>query len=243
MEGGQAMIPKSINYCWFGGGEKSALIKKCIESWKKYNPDYLITEWNESNYDLDKYKFVREAYDAKKWAFVSDVVRLDILLHYGGIYLDTDVELIKPIDGVRPYPAFFAMDKEGINTGIGCGAESGNRIIADLLRVYKDLDYDRTKPLDDFTNTNLNRPVFERYGLVLPVNEITEIQTGVVVYPKEYFDPIDGPTTALLTTEHTIGIHHGTRSWESGANRFKARVRTLIGPKATATIKKILKHS
>ena len=118
------MIPKKIHYCWIGGNPLPELAIKCIESWKKYCPDYEIIEWNEKNYDFRKNQFMREAYDEKKWGFVPDYARLDIIYEHGGIYLDTDVEIIKPLDSLLKEQGFAGMEQPGIVAlGLGFGAE------------------------------------------------------------------------------------------------------------------------
>lgn len=133
------MIPKIIHYCWFGGNPKPEIIEKCIASWKKYCPDWEIVEWNESNYDVSSYPYVQEAYEAKKWAFVSDVVRLDVVFRLGGIYLDTDVELFQSIDFLRECDAFFVFEtNRNINTGIGFGSEANHPAVDSMLSYYKD---------------------------------------------------------------------------------------------------------
>ena len=104
------MIPKIIHYCWFGRKPKSEEFNKYLESWKRFCPDYEIKEWNESNFDLNKNDYCREAYEAKKWAFVADYVRLKVLEKYGGIYMDTDVELIKSLDKFLHYNAFMCFE-------------------------------------------------------------------------------------------------------------------------------------
>lgn len=124
------MIPKKIHYCWFGRNPLPELAVRCIESWKKYCPDYEIIEWNEDNYDINKISYVKEAYQARKWAFVTDYVRLDVVNQYGGIYLDTDVELLKSLDPLLKYKSFFGMEEgKFIATGLGFGAEKGTKIL------------------------------------------------------------------------------------------------------------------
>ena len=136
-------IPKVIHYCWFGGNELSQKAVKCMESWKKYCPDWEIKEWNEQNYDVEKIPYIRDAYKEKKWAFVSDYVRLDVVWQYGGIYLDTDVELIKPLDFFLEEEVFFALEKKNlcINTGLGFGAVPENRILRQLMELYEKLSF------------------------------------------------------------------------------------------------------
>ena len=118
------MIPKIIHYCWFGYGPKPKLAEKCIRSWKKYCPDYQIIEWNENNFDISACPlYVRQAYEARKWAFVTDYVRLKVIYENGGIYMDTDVELKKNLDNLLPYNAYFGFENYWvIATGLGFGA-------------------------------------------------------------------------------------------------------------------------
>ena len=127
-------IPKVIHYCWFGKGKMPNLAEKCIESWKKYCPEYKIVCWNEDNFDVNQNRYAKEAYDAGKWAFVSDYVRLKVLHDEGGIYLDTDVELIKPLDKLIEEIGFMGFDDKGVvSTGVGFACEKGNQLVAALL--------------------------------------------------------------------------------------------------------------
>jgi len=145
-------IPKVIHYCWFGGNEKSKLIKKCIDSWKKYCPDYEIKEWNESNFDIEINNYVKEAYEAKKWAFVSDYARLWIVYNYGGIYLDTDVELIKSLDNLLNYKAYFGSeDGKLINTGLGFGAIKDNEFVKKIKDDYEYIHFIKDDGTYDIT--------------------------------------------------------------------------------------------
>lgn len=137
------MIPKVIHYCWFGGNEKSDLIKKCIESWKKFCPDYEIIEWNESNFDINFCEYTRKAYLNEKWAFLSDVARLWIIYNQGGIYLDTDVELKRNIDKLLDYDAWFAIeDIKSLNTGLGFGATKQHDLVKLMLEEYINREFD-----------------------------------------------------------------------------------------------------
>ena len=124
------MIPKKIHYCWFGNNSMPDEYIKYIDGWKKLCPDYSIIRWDESNYDVNKHPFISKAYKDRKWAFVSDYARLDIIYNNGGIYLDTDVQLIKNIDELRRFRAYVGFEAESfINTGLGFGAEKGNIFI------------------------------------------------------------------------------------------------------------------
>ena len=134
-------IPKVIHYCWFGRGEKSELIQKCIASWKKYCPDWEIIEWNEDNFDVDFCPYAAKAYREKRYGFLSDVARLEIIYRYGGVYLDTDVELIHSLDELCGYTAWFGYGTDTqVNTGSGFGGEKGNLFIKKMLENYTGLD-------------------------------------------------------------------------------------------------------
>ena len=139
-------IPKIIHYCWFGGGPINPESRKCIESWKKYCPDYKIIEWNEQNFEISQNRYAQQAYEAKKYAFVSDYVRLAVLYRYGGIYLDTDVELVRPLDELLEHKGFIGMEHSApspygrtllVNTGSGVGAEPGCEMIGKMLAAYR----------------------------------------------------------------------------------------------------------
>ena len=136
------MIPKVIHYCWFGGNPKPELIEKCISSWRKFCPDWEIIEWTESNYDVQSYAYMKEAYDVKKWAFVSDVARLDVVAKYGGFYLDTDVELMAPIDELTENEAVYVFETErNIATGLGFGAVADHPTVTAMLNYYQDCHF------------------------------------------------------------------------------------------------------
>lgn len=137
------MIPKVIHYCWFGRNEKPELIKRCIDSWKKFCPDFQIIEWNEDNFDINAYEYTKQAYLAKKWAFVSDFARLKIVYENGGVYLDTDVELKQGLDNLLQYDAWFAQDDiRYINTGLGFGANKGNLLLKRMIEIRSARQFD-----------------------------------------------------------------------------------------------------
>lgn len=210
------MIPKIIHYCWFGGNKKTKLMKKCIRSWKKQCPDYKIIEWNEKNFDIENScLYVKQAYQEKKWAFVSDYVRLKVIYLYGGIYLDTDVELLKNLDSFLKHPAFFAyQDDKYINTGLGFGAEKGNKFVECMLNDYlKCFFYDERGNFDLKPCTVRNTKSVERYLQLIQNTKQVNFLENVVLYPKEYFSPIDCKTKIMEKTEKTVSIHWFTASW------------------------------
>lgn len=209
----QQLIPKKIHYCWFGHNEIPDNLKKCIASWGKYCPDYEIICWDETNYDVSQYLYTKQAYARRKWAFVSDVARLDILYQYGGVYLDTDVELVKNLDDLLYQPAFCAVEKwRFANTGGGCGAVPGHPVIARMLELRKrigiiDADGEINMETNGFYET---MPLLEE-GF-LPNNKI-QFVGGMTVYSSDFFNPYDYMTKELYITENTYGIHHFSEGW------------------------------
>jgi hypothetical protein len=209
------MIPKIIHYCWFGGTEIPDHDKKCIESWKKYCPDYEIKRWDESNYDFNKNQYMKEAYELKKWGFVPDYARLDIIYEYGGIYLDTDVELIRNIDDLLKNKAFmgFETNSEFVNPGLGFGAEKGFPLLKEIRDViYGSRKFKREDGSCDTTpSPRFNTEFLQEKGLEL--NNKMQIIQNLKIYPDDYFCPIDAHSSILQTTEHTYSIHHFHASW------------------------------
>lgn len=206
------MIPKKIHYCWFGGNPLPEMAHRCIESWEKYCPDYEIKEWNESNFDLNCCAYVREAYAAHKWAFVSDVARLQALVSEGGIYMDTDVEVIKPLDELLKYEAISGFESEDrVPTGM-MACEKGHKMFVELLRDYDDAHFLRTDGSYDIT-TNVVRITGAclRYGLKL--NNQFQTVNGFTLFPNDFFCPKDYRTKKLTITENTYVIHHFDGSW------------------------------
>lgn len=208
------MLPKTIHYCWFGNNPKPKSVLKCIDSWRRYLPDYAIEEWNEINYDLESTPlYVKQAYKAGKWAFVSDYVRLDIIYRHGGIYLDTDVEVIKSWDSLLHHD-FFIGRQPGfqVNTGAGFGAVKGHPVLKIMLDDYKDVPF--IKPdgsLDLWTCPHRNSQWLFKHGMKSD-NSYQEIE-NVAIYPIEYFSPLEAYSRQLSKTSNTYSIHHCDGSW------------------------------
>ena len=184
-------IPKIIHYCWFGEKEFPALGRRCLASWKKFLPDYRIVLWNELNFDLSAFCFTREAAAMKKWAFVSDFLRLYALYRRGGVYLDSDVEVLKPLDGFLRHRAFTGFERPGCPvTGI-MGAEAGHPWIKGLLADYSRKHFIDESGVPDLTpNTELiTRDLRKRYGVLLN-NRKQFLDDGLCIYPQEIFCPL-----------------------------------------------------
>lgn len=245
------MIPKIIHYCWFGGNPLPDSAKKCIASWKKILPDYEIKEWNENNFDVNMIPYIEEAYRVKKFAFVSDFARFYILYKYGGLYFDTDVEVVKPLDSIINKGAFMGCEHTatenlgtlGVNPGLGFGMEANLPIIKEVIEYYKQQHYilsDGTK--NPMTVVDVMSSFLEKYGL-----EISDkIQTikGITVYPKEYFCPKDFETGKLNITSNTYSIHHFDFSWgSSNLKRFfeiRKVIKRVLGNRAAIKVDKMV---
>lgn len=216
------MIPKKIHYCWFGGNPLPELALKCIESWRKFCPDYEIIEWNESNFDVNCCDYIKEAYKAKKWAFVSDYARFKILYENGGLYFDTDVEIIKSLDAIITKGNFMGREDESslsVNPGLGLGVNPGLDIYKELMEMYhskhflnKDGTYNQ-KTIVDYTTE-----ILVKYGL--KNNNDIQFVAGIYIYPKTYFCPMDYVSGKINITEETCSIHHYSASWHSEKEKY-----------------------
>lgn len=221
------MIPKVIHYCWFGRNPLPPLAEKCIASWKRFFPDYEVKEWNEDNFDVNSIPYTQEAYRVKKYAFVSDYARFWILYHYGGLYFDTDVEVIKPMDDIVARGAFMGCENDarkskqslldasaigvGCNPGLGLGCAPGEALLQELLELYVSMHF-----LGE--NGEMNQTTIVEYTTRLLVKKglrwTSEIQqvADFYIYPKEYFCPL-GMDGVMELTENSRSIHHYMASW------------------------------
>ena len=208
------MIPKIIHYCWFGHGSLSSEAEKFIGTWKKNCPDFTIIEWNENNFPIDNYIYAKEAYNAKKWAFVSDVARLYALVNIGGIYMDTDVELLANFNDFLELQAFSGFESEkGINTGL-LACEKGFHIFATMLKQYETEHFIHFEGCNDLT-TNVTRltNICLKNGLLL--NNKFQMISGLTLFPTEVFCPLNQQTGKIDITENTVAIHWFSGSWKS----------------------------
>lgn len=234
------MIPKVIHYCWFGRGKMPEMALKCIASWKKYCPDYEIKEWNEDNFDLDLYPYAREAYDNRKFAFVTDVVRLYALYHEGGIYMDTDVEVLKPLDRFLTHLAFSGFENQSeVPTGI-MASEAGGKWARENLAYYENRHFiNDDGSLDMTNNVKIITKLLKPYNIRLD-NSYQDIPDLITMYPKEFFCPKDNQTREIHLTQNTFCIHHFGGSWWPKGDRFTMY---LIEKGINATFAKLISKS
>lgn len=217
------MIPKKIHYCWFGRGEKSKLAQKCIVSWKKYCPDYEIIEWNEDTFDLDYNGYTRYCYDNKKWAFLSDFARLVVVAEHGGIYFDTDVELMKSPDELLQYGAFYGFENaSNINTGEGFGAEAGHPTVVAMKQMYENMKPETDGSYPIITCPALNTQALLPFGLKLDGSR--QNVAGAEILPIEFLNPYDDPTGRLNKTKNTISVHWYSKSWMSRGTILRSKL-------------------
>lgn len=217
------MIPKKIHYCWFGRGEKPRLAQKCIASWKKYCSDYEIIEWNEDNFDLDYNEYTRYCYDHKKWAFLSDLVRLIVVYDQGGIYFDTDVELIKNPNNLLDCGAFYGFENNDfVNTGLGFGAQAKDESIKAMIEQYCELKKNDNGEYNLIGCPHLNTQALLPLGL--NSNGLKQILGEIIIYPVDYFNPLDDATGKLTITENTYSINHYGKSWLDSKSKIRSKL-------------------
>ena len=219
------MIPRKIHYCWVGGNPLTPLAEKCIASWRKYCPDYEIIRWDESNYDFFKHPYMKQAYEAKKWGFVPDYARLDIIRQHGGIYLDTDVEAIKPLDSLLQHRFYAGFESsQSVNLGLGFGAESGHPLLEAMLRDYDNYSFFNADGTLNQTPSPQIQTLFLRdYGLKDDTGTIQNLRDGIVIYPEKYFAPRNEARLPAPLPE-AYSIHHYAASWCDDQKRRKLRM-------------------
>ena len=230
------MIPKIIHYCWFGGKPLPRDVLDCIKTWKKYCPDYEIKRWDESNFDVNCHPFMKAAYEAKAWAFVSDYGRLKVVYENGGIYLDTDVELLRKPDFLLENQCYIGIQQpESLcTTGLGFGAEKSSPVVQKMMECYDTIEFsDQAK--NTFACPWLNDRVIRSFGKVND-DEITRL-SGVTVYPSKFFDPLSTGNTKNLLCSDTVSIHHYAATWVGNKQKWKRKIVRIIGEENAQKLK------
>ena len=217
------MIPKKIHYCWFGGKELPELAKKCIASWEKFCPDYEIIRWDESNFDLDQIPYTRWCYENGQWAFLSDYARLAVVAEQGGLYFDTDVELIRNPDELLQFEAFYGFENaSAVATGLGFGAQAQHPTLVAMCREYLALQPDQDGSFPVQACPALNTAALLPMGLVL--NGERQTVAGAEILPTDYLNPYDDYTGRLRQTVNTVGIHWYSKSWIGKGAVLRSRI-------------------
>ena len=227
------MIPKTIHYCWFGGKPKPKTVQRCIDSWKKYCPDYEIKEWNEQNFDVNRISYTRDAYQAGKYAFVSDVARFWALYYEGGVYFDTDVEVIRSIDTLierGPFMGWERADALGnihLAPGLGLAAPKGFPLYQEILDGFAKLSY----YLEDGERNPYSMIPFVTdllKGKGMQIDGSLQIVDGLTIYPADYLCPMDSLTGKIIKTENTYTIHHYSMSWLPKQTQWRIKMMRKI---------------
>lgn len=215
------MIPKILHYCWFGKGTMPELALNCLESWRKHLPEYKIVEWNEENFDVNMFRFSSEAYKERKFAFVADVCRLYALKNMGGIYLDTDVEFLRPLDEkMLNEAAFTGFEDNLLLSSAIMGSEKDGKWINDLLPHYKKRSfYLESGGLDVNPNTEIITAFMKDKKNVLINNTFQKLADYCTIYPSDYFCPKSWKTLQIKRTTNTYCIHHFAGSWIDKSNQ------------------------
>lgn len=214
------MIPKKIHYCWFGRNPKPKSVLKCIESWKKFCPDYEIVEWNEDNFNVNMNGYTKMCYAEKKYAFLSDYVRLLVVCEHGGVYFDTDVEIIKSIDCLLKYDAFYCYETPSfVATGLGFGSVAHGVSVKAMITEYE--------PLLEGTQGVIGCPRLNTAALVklgLEPDGTTKHVCDAIVLESDYMNPFDPSTGKMSKTENTVSVHWYSAAWLSPWRRFRVRL-------------------
>lgn len=238
------MIPKTIHYCWFGGKAIPSEYLNYIKSWRKFMPEYEIRCWDESNFDVNSIPFTKEAYSAGKFAYVSDYARLRVLYEHGGVYFDTDVEVIKPLDDILEHGGFMGFEKNSsakrgellnVAVGLGFAVEPHNTIIRKALDFYESHHFIYPDGhMEQITIVKIVTDILKRHGLSR--SDIPTTIEGITIYPWDYFCPIEFLSSKIEITGNTRTIHHYSASWMSWTDRLKMKkgyytnkIRKLLG--------------
>ena len=229
------MIPKVIHYCWFGHNPLPEMAQRCIDSWRKFFPDYEIKEWNEQNFDVFMVPYIAEAYKAKKYAFVSDYARFWIIYKYGGLYFDTDVEVIRAMEDIVTKGAFMGYEDEtggcvshrSIAPGLGIGAEPGNPFYKEVLDIYSNRHLFSWDGRMMDTVVKITTALMNEKGIRNNANGIDEVE-GIALYPEDFFCPKNYYTGVLHITENTRSIHHYSATWVKKETTVFQKINTRL---------------
>lgn len=222
------MIPKIIHYCWFGGNPMPKEYQRYIESWKRFLPNYKIMEWNEQNYNVNCIPFSEEAYNVKKFAYVSDYARLKVLYEYGGIYFDTDVEIIRPMDDLMTKGAWMGIEKHSntpdtddmVALGLGFAIEPHHPIIKEVMSFYEKTHYIFPDGhIEQIPIVPITTNILKKHGMPSRIDVPVKVE-GITIYPWDYFCPQEFLSTKVESTSNTYTIHHYSATWMSWTDKL-----------------------
>lgn len=227
------MIPKKIHYCWFGKNPKPDIVTKCLKSWKKYMPEYEIIEWNEDNYDINKCAYIKEAYKAGKWAFVSDYVRFDVLNSMGGIYFDTDVELLRRIpEDVLNNTAFTGMESAGkVSPGLVFASIPHHPFLEEILKVYEQSEFVQSGKRKYKTVNEVTTEILEKKGFIQ--NQKYQKIYDIAIYPSDFFCGYNQDLQEFDIKPSTISVHHYAGTWKKKTIKdiIQKQIKKYLGKK------------
>ena len=234
-------IPKIIHYCWFGNNEKPKIVKKCIASWKEHLKDYEIKEWNEETFDINSNKFVKEAYEKGMYAFVSDYVRVYALYNYGGVYLDTDVEVFKSFNDLLNNDSFWGFEEKNYIATSTIGCRKGNKLIGEFLECYRNKNFIKESgEIDTLTNVAIVSQILIGKGIEMN-GKYQKINGLCTIYPQKYFSPYDYINCYSKQDKESYAIHYFYKSWLPISVKIKSNIKKtlskIIGGKNIAAIR------
>ena len=225
-------MEKKIHYCWFGGKPLPKKVKACIKTWKKYLPDYEIIEWNEKNFDINVCPFVKQAYENKKWAFVSDYARIYALYKEGGIYFDTDVKVLKDITHILDKDMFFGYEDSGfVGTAVIGTKEKNNKYVKEILDYYNKLEEFNPDIMYNYANPVIITKILKKYKSKTDADGIEVVDNSVYIYPRDYFFPLSYNYAEREFTENTCMVHLFNATWTSRGERRTINIYRKFGPK------------
>lgn len=235
------MENKIIHYCWFGGKKLPREVKKCIKTWKKNLPGYEIKEWNEQNFDINICPFVKEAYENKKWAFVSDYARLSALYQEGGIYLDTDMKIIKDISHILENEMFWGYEDSGyIGTAVIGSKDKHNKYLREIMDYYKTIEHFDIKNIYNNANPAIITKILEKYDFEINEDGVKVYDGKIAIYPREYFYPLSYNYSEKIFTKNTCMVHLFKGTWTSLGERRTAAIYRKFGLKLGKKINNFL---
>lgn len=239
------MIPKVIHYCWFGGNPLPKYARKCVASWRKFFPDYEIREWNEDNFDVNMIPYTREAYKDGKYAFVSDFARFYTLYHYGGLYFDTDVEVVKSMDDIVARGAFMGIEQDidqvVVAPGLGMGAYAGMDLYKRVIDHYVSLNFaEKSESQISGLVVECTTDCLRQLGFVCE-NRLQQV-ADVWIYPNDWFNPLDDATGRMTLTDNTRSIHHYSKTWIDNYGPLRIWITRRLHRIFKADILEWLKH-